>query len=190
MRTLLLAFLLTAAVAHCQISLLFTPQTMAVEKDIFGPGAGKVGRWTLRACNDYQVFKSVPEERIYMAAPALRSLNFNTMSLVLKKSADSRPLPRIVKGLQYAALGTLALGAVGGAGIAITASTVKYVAAGAGVAMVLHDDLARNIPDFSTLVADSLNGSLGLAAGACTTKMVYAGKMKDPQPIQAFVTIN
>jgi hypothetical protein len=187
---LILAFAMFTATAHCQVSLLFTPQTMSVEKDIFGPGANKIGRWTLRACNEYTVFKSVPEERIYMAAPALRSLNFNTVSLVLQKSVNSRPLPRIVKGLQYAALGTLALGAVGTAGVTLSANAVRYVAAGAGVAMVVHDDLAKNIPDFSALVADSLNGALGLPAGACATKIVYAGKMKDPQQIQATLILN
>lgn len=183
----LLALLSIAPVA-AQVSLEYTPMPLAVMNSLHFT---TLGPWSCRACNNGPASLTLAPERIYMAAPSIHWVDGSlAVTMLAQKQAQSWQS----KGAEVAELAIDAAGMFGGTGtwFKISANGLAKLAAGSAFAHYLQGKFQGSIPSITPFTASLLSGPVTLAPkgtpGDCATFTMYAGKMKNPQPVTSSIT--
>lgn len=171
-----LSFLLALPLA-AQVTIQYSPEPMAVLESVH---VRNVGLWTVRACSDSAV--TLPEERIYMAAPPqLHLIGSDRARLVIMAGAKRSKKAIAAELIGWGLMGATALTGFGP--ISATPRVVAGLAMGSGLAGSIKTRLEGAAPDISPFIAKMLAGPVSIAAGGCETRVVFAAKMKNPQPV-------
>lgn len=180
---LVLALLLTAS-SYAQVSVVYTPEPMAVLKAL---NVRDIGLWSVRACNDGAAAVTVPAERFYMAAPLVRLITpARARAVVL----DRRGRSGKATAAKYIGYGlTLATALTGFGPIAANTTVVASLAFGSTIAMETRRQLEAEIPDTGPFFETLLEEPVQLAPAACATRTAFAAKMRSPKPIAATIQL-
>jgi hypothetical protein len=164
---------LLAGSASAQLTVRFSPGPL----DTFRA----VGAWNVEACNDYAVPITAPPERVSMAAGQLRLLRpAQATQLMASRRAKSAKFIA-AEVIEYALMGA---GVFGGSDIVtMSKKTLGGIAAATGVAHQLQDKWRGEVPPLPTFDGDLFSAPINLAAGACTTRSVWALKMPRAQVV-------
>lgn len=160
-----------------QVTVQYSPEPMAVLESVH---VRNVGLWTIRACADSAV--TLPEERFYMAAPPqLHLIGSDRARLVIMAGAKRSKKAVAAEWIGWGLMGATALTGFGP--ISATPKVVAALAMGGNLATTVKTKLEGAAPDISPFVAKMLSGPVSIAAGGCETRVVFAAKMKNPQPV-------
>lgn len=170
---ILLALPLTA-----QVTVQYTPEPMAVLESVH---VRNVGLWSIRACNDGAEAVALSEERLYIAAPGIRLISSNRARLVVIAGAKRSKKAIAAEWIGWGLMGATALTGFGP--ISATQSVVAGLAMGGGFASAVKTRLESAAPDISPFVADLLSGPVSIPVGGCVSRIVFAAKAKNPQPV-------
>ena len=150
----------------------FTPDSMDVTQAVYGTRA--IGTWTVRACNLDKAPVSVAAARIILEAQHVPVIEKKRALEMLAKTRRRSRSSQMGKALRWTTVvGTLAL-------TTYTRASAKTVALAAG-ATALLEGVAREVEQGGPLTvtdSDILDGTLTLAGGDCTTKTVFASKIR------------
>lgn len=186
-----LAALILAALPLCgQISLEASPEPMAVTADI---PLKVLGLWTLRACNDGPNPRAeIPEERIAMAAwfekASGKPSNFEFITAAHAQRVLSTRQGKNKKQIAVDLIETgldIALPLMGWDVIAASKKTIGAFAAGRGMASMISKRLQSQVPSIAMFQDELLTKPLSLGPLGCTTRTVFAAKMKKPKTVSA-----
>lgn len=190
LKGMLLFVLIAATPLFSQVALEASPEPMAVTGDI---PLKVVGLWDLRLCNDGPTARvDIYEERIFMAKWATKETGQPSGIAFLTAGHAARVL-QVKQGKnkkQIAAewIGTgldLVLPLIGWDVISASKRTMGAIAAGRGVAAVFQSRLQSQVPSITLFTDELLKGQVALAPGMCTTRTVFAAKMRKPQTVVA-----
>ncbi len=173
--------LVAAPSAQAQVSVQYSPEPMAV---LGALNVKSVGIWSVRACNDGTQLVSIPEERIYMAAPAAIHLITpdRARSLVLASVGKTKK----ARAAEYIGYGLMiATPLVGFGPVAASKTVIASLGLATGVAAEFRQQFQSQTPDLSPFFGNILQGTLSLSPASCTTRTAFAAKMKNPQPVFA-----
>lgn len=161
-----------------QVTVQFSPEPMAVLESVH---VRNVGLWSIRACSDGPAV-TIAEERFYMAAPPqLHLIGSDRARLVIMAGARRSKKAVAAELIGWGLMGATALTGFGP--ISATPRVVAGLAMGSGLAGSIKTRLEGAAPDVSPFVAKMLAGPVSIAAGGCETRVVFAAKMKNPQPV-------
>ena len=180
----LLLSLALALPALAQVQVRFSPEPLEVLRAM---NVKKLGVWSVALCSDYSHPVSIPRERISMAAGPIHIIEPVRATAVLNTRRATTKKALVAEGIEYLLLGASVFG--GSGMIAMTPKILGALAAGTGVAHTVQDRLRSQLPDLGPFTDGLLTGPVSLAPAQCATRTVFAGLMKNPQPVTATIQI-
>lgn len=172
-----LLFLASILPCWCQVQVQFAPEPMAVLKAV---NVQNAGLWTVRACADTAT--TLPEERFYMAAPPqIHLIGSERAKLIVMAGPRKSKKAVAAEWIGWGLMGATALTGFGP--ISATPRVVAGLAMGSGLATAVKTKLEAGAPDLTPFLGQMLSGPISIPAGGCVTRVVFASKMKNPQPV-------
>lgn len=172
-----LLFLAAIMPCWCQVTVQFAPEPMAVLQAV---NVKNVGLWTVRACSETAI--TLPEERLYMAAPPqVHLIGSDRAKLIIMAGPRKSKKAVAAEWIGWGLMGATALTGFGP--ISATPRVVAGLAMGSGLATTVQSKLTADAPDMTPFIGQMLNGPVSIPAGGCITRVAFASKMKNPQPV-------
>jgi hypothetical protein len=170
--------------ALAQVQIRFSPEPSEVLRAM---NVKKLGVWSVALCSDYPHAIIVPRERVVMAAGQIHIVDPVRATAVLNTRRATTKKAIAAEAIEYLLLGASLFG--GSGMIAMTPKILGALAAGTGVAHTVQDRLRTQLPDLGPFTGGLLAEPIPLAPAACTTRTIFAGLMKNPQPVSAVIQI-
>ncbi|MDA4120286.1 MAG: hypothetical protein OK436_06835, partial [Thaumarchaeota archaeon] len=185
MKILLLTFL-SAVLSFAQIELTFTPQTQKAVRPIVGKG-NLYTVWMVRMSNDYPIPKSIDEERVMRAAPAILEIPGRAAQDLLSRQASADPHNLFVRILDA----TLPIFASGATTYGLTKKNNVVAGAGLGAAVVrlIRAEVASRSPAPSMYYGDQLPPTVTLPALGSHTYAILADFDSKPQIVVTQIVV-
>lgn len=170
---LAIGMVLLAVSALAQVQVQWTPLPNAVVNATVGKGRD-IGTGKLYVVNDSSWRVVLPPERVYMALPHVKIIPPEMAMAVLTVRRQSTKKEKVLRVVGYSALGALGLTFWN----VPPAAVVRGLAATAGVAQYVREDIQKQEINFAPLFADTLKQPITLDPGQGASFTVFNALMK------------
>lgn len=164
---LIAGFLIAAGLGCAQVSVLFSPGSIASTADATGP-AKEAGTWHVYLCSSAPAAVLVPRERLFMMAPEIRFLTDFERDRLITARTKRNWKAVTARALTYAAAG-------------IGAKVYPPAAVALPLIDLIHDKVQAEAPTYA--VSDPLEPVVSLQPGQCVTRSILAARMPAAKPI-------
>jgi hypothetical protein len=177
-RAVPLMILMTCLRLFGQVSVFASPQPMLVTDSI---PVKIIGLWDIRACNDSTQPLKLPAERIYIALPQIRLLSASSARIVLstRQSKNKKAIAAML--IRYGL--TIGTSVTAFGPVAASRTVVGALALSGELARSTERELESRIPSIMPFTENLLDGTIALDPKACASRIAFAAKMKNPQPV-------
>jgi len=184
---LFLFALFSAATAHCQVNITFSPQPPELTRIAFGKIGARLETWQVTVCNDGKEHVDVSAGRIYQAA---QKRQLPVLNRAMALSAVVRAKNRHPASVAMKAIGYLSLvsGVLTGVDLVKVGPWLRAALPIIGLAShQVESEMRSGVPEerLQRFDQEVLGDDLSVPGGGCASKIVFTARVRAAKPFTA-----